>query len=351
MSIVTLCLLAYLGAAAEPAAEKPAAATAVSDPRVATLAQEVHGKGWIAFAARSPKGDWDLFLMKPDGSKLRNITNSPEFNEGLPRFSADGKKLLWRRIPREETYDGNRHGMQGALVIAAGDGSGAEVMGKDGELPWASWSPDGKSVATLALKGISIIDLATRRETQHLDRKGFFQQLTWSPDGKWLCGVANSFDTDWSIARIEVKSGAANPVSKVTCCTPDWFPDSKHLIFSLRKENEKGAKYDYGWTELWMADAEGKSRQLVFAEEGRHIYGGCLSPDSQYLLFTGNQEEDGDSWNAGSPMNLMRFGDTPTVRGDAEYRAMHPTSKDGPILPLPAGWEPHWTAADLDSKP
>jgi len=39
----------------------------------------------------------------------------------------------------------------------------------------------------------------------------------------------------------------------------------------------------------------------VYAEEGRHIYGGCLSPDSQYLLFTGNKEEDGDSWNAGSP--------------------------------------------------
>jgi len=157
MSIVSLCLLALLAAGAEPAAEKPAAA-AVSDRR------------WRRWPRRSTEragspsrpvsqGRLDLFLMKPDGSKLRNITSSPSSTRPA-RFSADGKKLLWRRIPREETYDGNRHGMQGALVIAAGDGSGAEVMGKDGELPWASWSPDGKSVATLALKGISIIDLA-----------------------------------------------------------------------------------------------------------------------------------------------------------------------------------------------
>lgn len=344
MNIVLASLLALSGAADDPGKVAP-------DPRVDELSREVHGKGWIAFAARSERGDWDLFLMRPDGTGRRNITGTPEFNEGLPRFSPDGKKLLWRRISREETYDGNRHGMQGALVIGASDGSGAEVMGKDGELPWASWSPDGRSVATLALKGISIIDLATRKETRHFDRKGFFQQLTWSPDGKWLCGVANSYDTDWSIARMDVASGEASAVSKVTCCTPDWFPDSKRIIFSRRKEHEQGAKYDYGWTELWMADGEGKERQLVYAEEGRHVYGGCLSPDGKYLLFTGNKEEDGDSWNSGSPMNLMKMSDAPTVRGDVAYRALHPASKDGVLLPLPAGWEPHWMAAELDGKP
>ncbi len=344
MAFVPVSLLALLGAAADPGA--PAA-----DPRVGELAKEVRGKGWIAFAARSPKGDWDLFLMRPDGYGLRDITSTPGFNEGLPRFSPDAKRLLWRRIPRGETYDGNRHGMQGELVIGASDGSGAGALGKDGEFPWASWSPDGKSIACLAIKGISIVDLQTRRETRHLDRKGFFQQLVWSPDGRWLCGVANSFDTDWSIARIEIASGAANAVSKVTCCTPDWFPDSKRVVFSRRRENQEGAKYGYGWTELWMADAEGKERTLVYAEDGRHVYGGCISPGGEYVVFTGNKEEDGDTGNAGSPMGLLRLKDAPTVRGDAEYRAIHPPSKDGPVLPLPPGWEPHWTSADLDSKP
>jgi TolB protein len=345
MHLVHVLLLAILGASADPAAPAPAA-----DPRAAELAREVRGKGWIAFAARSPKGDWDLFLMRPDGSDLRDITNTPEFNEGLPRFSPDGRRLLWRRLPRDDSFDGNRHGTQGELVLAAADGSGAEALGKSGELPWASWSPDGKSIACLAPRGISIVDLATRREIRRLDRKGFFQQLVWSPDGKWLCGVANSFDTAWSIARIDLATGAASAVSKVTCCTPDWFPDSKEIVFSRRKENEEGTKFAYGWTELWMADAEGKERRLVYAEDGRHVYGGCISPDGIHVIFTGNKEEDGDTENAGSPMNIMRLRDAPTVRGDADYRRIHPASKDGPILELPVGWEPHWTAADLEAK-
>ena len=51
----------------------------------------------------------------------------------------------------------------------------------------------------------------------------------------------------------------------------------------------------------WLgADAEGKSRQLVYGEDGRHVYGGHVSPDGKYVLFTGNVEEDGDPGNAGA---------------------------------------------------
>ena len=43
-------------------------------PGVAQLASEVRTLGWIVSPARSDKGDWDLFLMRPDGSERRNIT-------------------------------------------------------------------------------------------------------------------------------------------------------------------------------------------------------------------------------------------------------------------------------------
>jgi len=53
-----------------------AAADAARDPRTAELAAEVHDLGWIVFGARTEKGDWDLFVMRPDGSERRNITNT-----------------------------------------------------------------------------------------------------------------------------------------------------------------------------------------------------------------------------------------------------------------------------------
>ncbi len=204
------------------------------DPRAAALAKEVRGLGWIAFGARSEKGDWDLFAMRPDGSDRRNLTNTPDYSEAAPRFSPDGRKLLYRRLARDKQIDGNRYGMQGSLVIANADGSNPQVWGADGEFPWASWSPDGTQIACLAPKGISIVDLATRQTVRTLDRKGIFQQLGWSPDGKSLAGVANIGEV-WTIVRMDAVTGAVNPVHEYQNCTPHWFPAPRRRLRSTRK--------------------------------------------------------------------------------------------------------------------
>ncbi len=325
-------------------------AEAAGDDPAARLAEEVRDKGWIVFSARSEKGDWDLFLCRPDGSHLRNLTNTPDCNEASPQFSRDGTQILYRRLNREEKIDNNRHGTQGELVISRSDGSRAEALGKTGEYPWASWSPDGKQIACLSIKGISFVDVASRQVVRTLPRKGFFQQLTWSPDGKWLSGVSNSFGTGWSVARMEVATGEANAVSTVDCCTPDWFPDSRSIIFSNRPPGQK-ARNGQGWTQLWMADAEGKSRRLVYGEDGRHVYGGNVSPDGKYVLFTGNMQEDGDPGHAGSPMGLMRLADAPIIGGESkELRQLHPRVNDGPVLVLPKGWEPCWTYSEIGGE-
>ena len=314
------------------------------------LADEVRDKGWIVFCARTEAGDWDLFTCRPDGSDSHNITRTPQYNEAAPQFSRDGRRLLYRRLPRNETISGNRYGEQGQLVFANGDGTAAEVYGESGQYPWASWSPDGRQIACLSIKGVSIIDIATRQVVRTLERQGFFQQLTWSPDGKWLSGVANSFGTGWSVARMNVATGQTNAVSRVNCCTPDWFPDGRQIIFSNRPPGQK-ENNGQGWTQLWMADAEGKSRKLVYGEDGRHVYGGHVAPDGKYVLFTGNMREDGDPENAGAPMGLMRLVDAPIIGGESkELRTLYPEARSGPVLTLPVGWEPCWAFAEIVSR-
>jgi Tol biopolymer transport system component len=330
-----------------PGRSHAASPAAGQDQSVRRLAEEVRGKGWIVYSARSEKGDWDLFLCRPDGSSVRNLTNTEEFSEAAPQFSRDGRRLLYRRLKKGEKLDNNQHGAQGALVFAHSDGTSPVVFGADREYPWASWGPDGKQIVTLSIKGISFVEIAARRVVRTLPRKGFFQQLTWSPDGRGLSGVANSFGTEWTVACMDASSGTANAVSRFQCCTPDWFPDSRALIFSSRPPEQK-TNNGYGWTQLWMADAEGKERRLVYGEDGRHVYGGHVSPDGRYVLFTGNMEEDGDPGNAGAPMALMRLADAPIIGGESKaLRALHPNVKDGPVLPLPSGWEPCWTSREV----
>jgi Tol biopolymer transport system component len=314
------------------------------------LAGEVRGQGFIIFCARSDNGDWDLFVCHPDGSDVRNFTSTPLYNEAAPQFSRDGRRLLYRRLARGETIDGNRYGTQGELVLARGDGTHPVALGKSGEYSWASWSPDGEQIACLSIKGISFVEAASGHVVRKLPRKGFFQQLVWSPDGKWLAGVANDFGAGWSVARMDAVTGAASAVSRVDCCTPDWFPDSRSLIFSNRPPGQKENEGN-GWTQLWMADLNGKSRRLVYGEDGRHVYGGNVSPDGRYIVFTGNMREDGDPGRKGAPMGLLRLADAPIIGGEsAELRKLHPEARSGPVLELPAGWEPCWFIAGAAAR-
>ena len=318
-------------------------------PAARRLAEEVRGLGWLSFSARTERGDWDLFVCRPDGSDQRNLTRTPESNEAGAQFSRDGRRLLFRRLPVGEPIDGNRHGTQGALVLAASDGSEPTVLGHAREYPWASWSPDGKQLACLSVKGILIVDVATRQVVRKLPRLGFFQQMTWSPDGRWLSGVSNSFGASWGVAVILMATGEEHAVSGADCCTPDWFPDSSRLVYSNRPSG-RSENQGTGWTQLWMADTDGRNPRLVYGEDGRHIYGGQFSPDGKYVVFTENMQEIGDPRHAGAPMGLLRLADAPIIGGESrELRALYPGAKRGPVLTLPTGWEPCWTRAEVFS--
>lgn len=323
------------------------------DAQTDALTKEVAPKGWIAYSARSEKGDWDIFLMRPDGSRKRNITNTPGTNEMGPRFSHDGKRILYRRIPPDVKIRHDRWGTMGKLVIANSDGSKPEEMG---DYPWATWGPDGKQIGILLPTGIEIHDIATKTLVRKLDRKGIYQQLFWSPDGKWFTGPANLYGENWTVIRVDATKGEANPIAKFQNCTADWFPNSRRLIFSSRPAKQEeadggalagkvGQKTGYGWTQLWSADGDGSNRLLVYGEDGRHVYGGAVSPDMKYVLFTLAPTDGGFE---ASEIHVMRLNNAPMIGGESKaLRTLHPNANSGPYVKLTPGWEPHWTYAAI----
>ena len=328
--------------------EDVAPGEASRDASTARLADEVRKFGWLVFSAPSERGDWDLFACRPDGSDRRNLTRTPESNEVGAQFSRDGRRLLFRRLPVAETIDGNHYGTQGELVLAAADGSSPTVLGEVGEFPWASWSPDGKQVACLSVKGISLVDVATRQVVKKIPRLGFFQQVTWSPNGAGsrACRTRSGKAGAWPSSRS--RRERRNAVSGADCCTPDWFPDSSRLVFSQRP-TAQAEQAGTGWTQLWMADSEGRNRRLVYGEEGRHVYGGQVSPDGKYVVFTDNVQAVADRRHTGAAMRLLRLADAPIIGGlSPELLKQHPEAKRGPVIELPTGWEPCWTAAEIN---
>ena len=79
--------------------------------------------------------DHDLYLIRPDGTGLRQITNTSPLDELNPRFSPDGSQLAYSRAP----WDG-----PGSVMIAAADGTNPRRLPTGrGTAHQGSWSPDG----------------------------------------------------------------------------------------------------------------------------------------------------------------------------------------------------------------
>jgi WD40 repeat protein len=285
---------------------------------------------------RDKRQEIGSFLMRPDGSARKNIINTSDFHEAAARFAPDGQKILYYRIPRAAKVDNNTYGTFD-LVIANVDGSNPVIFGKD--YPWASWGPRGETLSCLSKNGIQIIDVSTKTIVRALDRKGIFEQLFSSPDGKWLCGTANGLGEHWTIARMDSTSGELNPVSDGSCynCTPDWFPDSTRIIFS---SSCTLVTHSCGWR--MATELEPHLRRAAAT------YTAAWFPRTFGMSFL----RIAKIWEGRQLLTtiaLMRFQDA-RYPGESPELQLCPGTKEGPVWDLSFGWEPHWTYADLKRR-
>ncbi len=343
---------------------------AAESATVDTLKAEVAKQGWIVFAAhpaeinsgtiitnRNQRGQLDLYLVRPDGSELKNLTKTDQYSEFGARYSPDGTKLLYRRLPQGEKINHDLWGETGQLVIADASSLEPLIVSKPGELPWASLSPDMTQVACLHKRDglIRIVDLASKTLIKELPVHGVFQQLFWSPDGKQLVGTANVAGRHWNIISIDIATEKSTLLTRALNCTPDWFQnDSQRVIYSNRNPALFPGKYDnYGLTMLMWASVDGKTRKLIYGNAHKHCYFACTSPDDKYVVFS---DDDHDALVVGD-MHIIRMADTPIIpEGIKQIRLLQKNWKAGPVLDLKLksgaplrGFEPHWTYAGKDA--
>ena len=122
----------------------------------------------IAFYS-SRRGN-DIWTMKPDGSKPRQLTRSDSLDE-YPSWSPDGKRLVFQttRNGDFDVYTMNRDGRSQRSL--------ARHPGSD---KWASWSPDGSHIAFVS------------------DRDGSEDVFLIRPDGSGLRNVTKTPDLEES---------------------------------------------------------------------------------------------------------------------------------------------------------
>jgi TolB protein len=231
----------------------------------------------VAFHTSIPQED--LFVVRPDGSGLRQLTNDA-FRDRYPRWSPDGSRLF---------FQSDRGGTYGIWSLRA-DGSGLEPVTRasDGTVAYPAVSPDGRWLAViLPGRGGALVDLALPLEQRHpvpfpprVETRELFDAVSWSPDGKWLAGAAETQGAR-SLPGIVLYSPASRSYTRLTDRgeVPVWMPGGRSLLVQ-----EEGR--------LLAVDVATRSLREVFAlPPNSSFVSHCVSPDGRTLIVSRASEE------------------------------------------------------------
>jgi len=253
------------------------------------LVPVTQGSREVGFGKVSPDGEWiafntlgsqeDLFLVRPDGSGLRQLTKDA-FKDRSPSWSPDGRVV----------FQSNRGGAYDAWSIRP-DGSRLEplTVAARGGVYLPLVSPDGRRlVCGIGSIGAALIDLTkppARRVPEPLPSQGapekaFFAH-SWSPDGKELAGMR--WETEAGIIIYSLESHRYRTVT-AHGSNPVWMRDGRRLLYL-----DGGA--------VFMVDvATGESREVLAAGAGAASFKGLdLSPDGR-VLYLVRETVEGDIW-------------------------------------------------------
>ena len=172
-------------------------------------------------------GDNEIFVMDVDGSNRVNLTNDPESDQ-TPRWSRDGRQILW-----------NRSGPWRIFVMNA-DGSNKRDLG-EGYRP--TWSPDGRMIGfTLDLAwdndNAFVMNADGSGRRQVTDKLFPTRFISWSRDGTKV-----AFDHRKPFGFVQNKIYIANvdgtglfeltkDVPEVDCYGAAWSPDGTKIAIT-----------------------------------------------------------------------------------------------------------------------
>jgi TolB protein len=272
--------------------------------------------GKIAFARLDNRvGDFDIFVVEPDGSGLRKLATKP-VGDNFPAWSPDGKRLAFEasQDPSDSNID---------IYVMNADGSGVKRITEErthDRMP--AWSPDGTKIA------FSMVDMSRRFSsasasssatsipdnsnengiyTIRVDGTGL-RQLTheaedeypaWSPDGKTIA-FNRLTKTSGGIYTVNSDGGGSRkltePPEGFWDSKPSWSPDGTSIAFT------RGAE---GRPDVFTMNADGTHlRKLTGKTEG--AYSPDFSPDGKRIVFIG--------WEGGDKLAVMNADGTDVQR-------------------------------------
>ncbi|MEG9430997.1 PD40 domain-containing protein [Terriglobus sp. ADX1] len=269
---------------------------------------------------------WHFLWSAPHETVLKTLPFTSRDGEQLqPAFSPDGKTVAYVAVPENG-------GPQHIYIKSITAESSAPVTSGPGDDFSPTWSSDGTHIAYLSNSaegmGIYLVDVQTRAS-----RKVFVPQsasqweqgaLTWSPDGESLAFPDHAgSNPSSSIVLLNLKTLQSQilttpPDGWEGDLTPAFSPDGKRIAFSRASETAVRDLY-------WIAATGGPVHQITHDSAG--IDSLAWFPDGKSIVFSSNRGGKSALWRV-----FLRGGTPARMPIGTEDAAQPTVSRSGNIL-------------------
>ncbi|MFZ5902747.1 MAG: hypothetical protein ACOYZ8_04265 [Chloroflexota bacterium] len=249
--------------------------------------------GMIVFQS-DRDGNYDLYVMNPDGTDVRNLTSHPA-SDTAPVPSPDGRRIA---------FQSNRDGNNEIYVLDLETGTQSNLTNHPANDHSPTWSPDGSSIAFVSDRDAILLDEARglwtndiyimnsegsdpRRLTANNLTNGY-GGLAWSPDGGSIALCLSSFTTyggyfllgihlldldDLILTRLTFDSATIQ-------CDPKWSPDGNQILYVVSGS---------GFSNLYLMNADGTDQNNVSTDPATYDTTPSWSPDGKSIVFTSDR--------------------------------------------------------------
>ena len=278
--------------------EMPARCAPFDPPRVADLKEELRQTGYrLVLAIHPDKKDAqgkepprDLFLLNADGTGLKQLTQTPEQDERVPRTSPDGKLF---------TYNYGDYLVEAATLKTRTHYGGY------------AWAPDGKRTLHCGKNGLVYTDIETNKNSEPIPVPRRMSVADLSCDGKWVIfeirdylGCKYTIDFLSTAAGGEIRKMPNHPAKKGEC-HPGFSPDAKWMCW-----NAGNALAVRAFDPSRPDGTDGKIHTLPPDSLGQDPCG-RWSHCGRYIAYV--KIPHGGSWKVHSPICIVRLADAATV--------------------------------------
>ena len=163
--------------------------------------------------------DSDLFTMNADGTDQRNLTSSPGILDNDPNWSADGKKIA---------FLSNRGGDPDVYTMRPNGSSVRQLTFNDADEFRPNWSPDSRMITFTSSQAGECCDIYVVRanggdQTNLTNSSGGGAVSAWSPDGRKIVYLTGDFDIH------TMNADGSNKARLTRGPAVDWWPDWQPL--------------------------------------------------------------------------------------------------------------------------